>query len=433
MGPLLVSVILWPAMLAAAISSTIRRHLRGVFPHSGELLGIVPVTIVKKARSRGCVWLHAVSVGEIAALKPVWEELKRLNAVMPDGVPLKHALPLIVTTCREAEIKAKSMFPDGEIIYAPLDIYPFARRAVNNLRPSLALISETDLWPELLHAFKFNGTATFLINARISAKVARLCRTFPGMAASMFECLDGAYFSAPVDLKRLKPFIGDIPADVTGNVKCDMPPPKRHEIDIMAQKLGITDSDIPLIVAGSTHEGEEELILETMPRLKADFPGLRLILAPRNMERCTEVLELARYKGYVSMLRSCMGNDCDKRDWEVLVLDSIGELAVVYGVARVAFVGGSLVPRDGHNILEPVQAGTFVLFGPHNRNFCDIGREMMRFGAGRMVTGEGLTAAFVDVLNMSGYDARRRIAAFNGASRGAALRTASGIIDDLDR
>ncbi len=371
---------------------------------------------------RAPIWLHAVSVGEVLAAVPLVEELRArfpgrgwvVSTVTPAG--------------REV---AERNLKDGrtELVYLPWDLTSIVRRAIRRIRPSLFLCLETELWPALFRELGRAGVPVAVVNGRISpATYGRYLLARPFMERSLSPV---ALFLAqsPQDARRLAA-IGAAKDRlvVTGNLKWDLP--AQQPSDELSPKrlralLGLAEGDL-LWAAGSTHPGEERLLLQVYIALKSEVPRLKLLLAPRHPERAAAVGQEIRAAGLSPVLRSEMGRTAPNGQG-VVVLDTLGELAAFYGAADVVFVGGSLVPHGGHNLVEPAALARPILAGPHLHNFQSVS-DALRQASGMIVTRsaeelrQALRRLFRDPLQAQALGRRAR-AVFE-ENQGAVRRTA---------
>ena len=327
-----------------------------------QRLGNVPRV---EAGGRPVVWLHCVSVGETRAARPVAVGLLAANP----GCVL-----VVSTTTLTGQRLARELFGDvaAEVFYFPFDFRFAVRRALARVRPSLVLIMETELWAHFLRECRRAGVPVALVNGRISPKSARNYRRIRFFMRGVANDLSLALMQSDADAARLID-IGIEPRRVlvTGNVKFDsgeiVPDEMTRELD---RRFRFTDSARPLVVCASTHDGEEDLLLRAFERLREKEPHLRprLLIAPRHPERFDAAGRVIRSHGFTSARRSEPPAQTDA-ECDAVLLDSIGELLSVYTFARVVFVGGSLVPHGGHNILEPAAANRAIVTGAHTLNF----------------------------------------------------------------
>ncbi len=329
------------------------------------------------------LWVHAVSVGEVVAASSV---VATLRSCFPKAW-------ILVTTVTETGMQtARQRIRDADAFaFLPFDLLPFPRWAMHRVRPHALILTETELWGNLMHEAKKHGARIVLVNGRISDATFAKAQTSLGQPVYRWLLchLDLCLMRSELDAERLLKL--GVPSErvrVVGDVKLDQPQAKLSEglKAALRSELGLF-SDHLLLIAGSTHEGEEVVLLRVYRQLQPYLPNLRLLLAPRHLERVESVMAIVRAMDLVPVRRSlCTGKPL--RSDEVLVLDTVGELAKLYGLATVAFVGGSLIPRGGHNIMEPVLHGVPVLFGPHTDNFRPHADLLLREGIGFQVRDE---------------------------------------------
>jgi 3-deoxy-D-manno-octulosonic-acid transferase len=327
-----------------------------------ERFGRVPAR-VRTNDPRQAVWIHAVSVGEVLAISGL---VARLRKAMPSY------RVMISTTTHTGQKLARERFGAENVFYFPLDLGFCIRPYVRALRPALVVVAETEFWPNFLRIIHESGARVAVVNARISNRSFPRYRAWQGLLSPVLRFIDVFLAQSEEDARRLR----DIGAAaervrVSGNLKFDVKPPL--EVPVVAQlRYAIAESGAgPVIVAGSTVEGEEELVLSAFGAITDRYPRALLILAPRHKERFGSVKDSLEHSGILFVLRSVMESKTALAG-SVLLLDTVGELASAYGLADAAFVGGSLVPRGGHNILEPAHWGVATAVGPHTENFRDI-------------------------------------------------------------
>jgi 3-deoxy-D-manno-octulosonic-acid transferase len=341
----------------------------------------------------GTIWIHAVSVGEVQAAEPL---IKQLLARHP-----RH--PLLVTTVTPTgAARARQLFGETvQLRYVPFDLPGSVRRFFDRVHPRLAMILETELWPNLYAECGRRGVPLVLASARISPRsVGRYRRLVPLFRQALSHGIVIAAQSE-TDAARFRS-IGASPerTHVTGNIKFDFqPPPGIAERGARWREMNAPDR--PIWVAGSTHEGEEDMILEAHRIVLRRFPDALLLLVPRHPQRFDAVRDLLTRRGEAFTNRS--SGTAIPRATSVMLGDTMGELMMFYAAADVAFVAGSLVPIGGHNLLEPVSLGRPVLTGPHNFNSEAAARLLLEAGAARVVANTGqLGAAVSDLLGDSG-------------------------------
>ena len=332
-------------------------------------------------RGEKSIWIHALSVGEVISALP-------LVRVIKDVYPSEEIV-FTVTTSQGEEIARRELAAHvKEIRVMPLDFWWATKKIIREIRPKLFLLIETDLWPGLLHFLKQGGTTTLLLNGRISPRTLRSYRKTPMFVRQMYKDLDFCFMQTEFDRERLLQ-IGIEPQKlkVTGNVKFDhdwltMTEAERLEL---RRELHLLPGD-KVWVAGSTHQGESATILDVFGKLLLQVPELRLIIAPRRLEEALEIYREAEAKGLTPALKTKISGT--PISYRVLILDTMGELRKLYGIASVSFVGGSLLPFGGHNLLEPASFGCPVLFGPHTQDFDLMSELLIEAGGGIRVRGE---------------------------------------------
>ena len=361
-----------------------------------ERLGLVPSRLARPSAA-GSVWIHAVSVGEVLAVSQLVGELKKTNP---------ETQVFISTTTATGQELARERFGPERVFFMPLD-FGFALRAyLRVLRPGLLVLAETEFWPNLLHLAKQGGASLAIVNARISDRSFPRYRSLRRFFKRILGDVDLFLAQTQDDAQRLRE-IGAAAerVHVSGNLKFDVRTASGSALADAMRRAGGEDRYI--IVCGSTTEGEEELLLEAFRQLLQHFPSTTMVLAPRHPERFNLVAGLVGEKG-LSLLRRSAWTGTKQISGAVFLLDSLGELATLYGVADIAFVGGSLLPGvGGHNILEPAQHGVPILVGPNTYNFREIVRLFERGGAITTVTAGSLSPAMLQLLEDS--DERRRL------------------------
>lgn len=349
------------------------------------------------------IWVHAVSVGEVQAAAPM---IRALLARHPET-------PLVVTTMTPTgSERVRSLFGDQVVhSYVPYDVASAVRRFFWWARPRLAIIMETELWPNLYHECGRRGVPLVLASARVSARSAERYRYLVGLIRDTLS--HGIVIAAQteVDAERFRG-LGANPArtHVTGNIKFDFELPA--DTATRGREFRARHAPArPVWIAASTHEGEEERLLEAHREVVATHPGALLILVPRHPERFAGVAALLQRGGFSFVTRSS-GHGC-RDGTSVFLGDSMGELTTFYAASDVAFVAGSLVPIGGHNLLEPTALGVPVITGPHNENAADIAELLLEAGAARIARDP--------------QDIAREVAALLGDPQGRASRAGAGL------
>jgi 3-deoxy-D-manno-octulosonic-acid transferase len=368
-------------------------------------------------------WIHAVSVGEAITALP-------LVAGLRERCP---ELPLVVTTVTEtgACVVREHLAGVAEHRYFPLDLPGAIDRAVDAINPAVLVCMETELWPNLISRLHRRGVPVMMANGRLSDRSFRRYALVRRLLRATLEQIRTFAMQSEEDARRIVAL--GAPAArvvVTGNMKHDAVAPDPTQAPAWRQRLGLRP-EARVWIAGSTHPGEEEAVLDAHARARVEHPGLVLIVAPRHPARAGEVAGLVAARGWPTTLRSAPSDE--GRPDAVVVLDTVGELATLYAVADVVFVGGSLVPRGGHNVLEPARLGKPVLFGPHTANFRDASALLAGSGGGLIVEGgPGLTARLCALLADEGERLRRGEAARRAvASRQGAVRHTLDLLADL--
>ena len=343
-------LVLWPMLLVhPKLRSGIRRRL-GRYP---------PDFLAQRPGPR--IWLHGASAGDLLSLLPIHRELKRLR---PDAVTI------VSTMTNSGEAMARSRFADADALtFVPYDLPFSTRAAVRAIRPDVLVLEYTEIWPSLIRAVKRRGGRVVLTNGRFSEKKAGSYRRLFWLIGNVLGQLDLLLMREEAERERA--LLLGAPAQralVTGNTKFDtlLLSLADASTDALAKAFVLEPEDL-LWVAGSTHEGEEAVLLDAFAQLRQEFPRLRLAIAPRYLERVQRVTGLATARGLEVSLRSSAA----PQRAPVVILDTIGELVTAYRLASLVFVGGSFTARGGQNILEPAACGKAVLFGPHMENFHD--------------------------------------------------------------
>jgi 3-deoxy-D-manno-octulosonic-acid transferase len=355
-----------------------------------ERLGWVPnrVRAQTKAQGREALWVHAVSVGEVLAVSRLVAELDR---ALPDF------RILISTTTRTGQELARKRFGAERVFYCPLDL-PWAVRAyLNALQPKLFVLAETEFWPNLLAGCFRREIPVAVVNARISDRSWPRYRRLRRLWAPFLSRLARVMAQSPVDAERLRAIGCDSASvSVAGNLKFDVRAAQEAEATRLLRASG---ADMRFVVAGSTLEGEESALLEAWPQMLVSDPKLVLVLAPRHPERFAAVAALLDRSGLRWTRRSeWSGGPQALRSGQIVLLDTIGELASIYSLASVAFVGGSVVPSGGHNPLEPAQFAVPIVMGPSYENFRAITEDLLAHDALRIADKDSLAATIVELL-----------------------------------
>ena len=418
--------LLWPIGLLFFLPGYLRKMFRrgGYREKFGQRLGIYDVGVRARLADHKSTWLHAVSVGEVGiALKLAVQ----LRALRPD-------LPCVLTTTTTTgfAFANKNAPPWLEVMYHPLDFWPVVRRAFSVIRPERIILIEAEVWPNLVAAAHARDVAVILANARLSPRSEHRFRRFRVFVAPTFRLLDAVCIVEPEDIDRWAALgVDRARIHQTGSIKYDA---ENVEADptgpLEVLRLLKIDNRRPVLLGGSTHPGEEEVLAQVVRQLRGEFTNLLLIVAPRHAERAGEIQRMLVQLGLRVMLRSQSAASSDKVD--CLLLDTTGELRNWYTVATVVFVGKSLLAQGGQNPGEVIVAGKPVIFGPHMENFAVFARSLVERGAALQVRSvTELQRAVVDLLrDPQGCDrlvanARDVLAIHTGAT----ARTAKLIVD----
>jgi 3-deoxy-D-manno-octulosonic-acid transferase len=353
-----------------------------------ERLGSVPARLLDPATPE-TIWIHAVSVGEVLAVSRMVAELK---ARLPGW------RVVVSTTTDTGQKLARERSGENNVFYFPLDL-PFAVRAyLQALRPRLLVLAESEFWPNLLHQSHAAGVPVAVVNARVSGRSLPRYLRFRGLLRRVMLNVDVFLAQSEEDARRLVQ-IG-APKErvhVGGNLKFEVKAPaKPQTLESFSAIVG-RDEIGPVVVAGSTLQGEDELLLDCFRQIAERYPNALMVLAPRHPERFEAVGSLLAVSGIRWRRRSEWGF-LELPIGGVFLLDSIGELAGLYEVADLAFVGGSLVPKGGHNVMEAAQFAVPILVGPHTENFRDIVSIFQQADGLRVVTPESLAPTVLELL-----------------------------------
>lgn len=334
------------------------------------------------------IWVHAVSVGEVQAALPM---IQHLQGVYPD-----HDLVVTTMTPTGSE-RVQKLFGDEVFhVYAPYDLPCAVSRFMRRIQPRIAIVMETEVWPNLFHACHARGVPIVLANARLSEKsylgyrkIARLSRP----ALQKISCIAAQEEADAARFKQLGVADGQI--QVTGSIKFDIniSASLREEAQALRRLLG---NGRAIWIAASTHEGEEEQVLEACEQIRKSIPDALLILVPRHPDRFNRVASLCEKQGFRFARRS--ENELCSPETEIYLGDTLGELLLLYAASDVAFVGGSLVNVGGHNLLEPAALGIASVIGPISYNFAEITRRLLELGGSLQVSDAEQLAATIELL-----------------------------------
>jgi 3-deoxy-D-manno-octulosonic-acid transferase len=320
------------------------------------------------------VWLHGASVGEFVAVLPLLERIRArgFTALMTTG------------TVTSAELAAKRLPPGALHQFIPLDVPSFIARFLDYWRPDLALFVESELWPNLMLSVSARHIPMLLINGRMSERSYRRWRYFPKTVETLVQRFDHCLVRSVSDAKRFGA-LGATRISVSGNLKFDAP-----ALPVDASKfaaLAEATRGRPVVAAASTHPGEESVVVDVHGRLKVASPDLLTIIAPRHPQRGAAIADMITLAGLQPALRS--RGDCPTGEVDIYIFDTLGELGLIYQLAPIVFMGGSLIRHGGQNPIEAIRFGGAILHGPHVSNFDEIYRELDRAGAAALVTDAG--------------------------------------------
>lgn len=410
-------VLLYRSMREVGFYERVRQSVFGRVPHDD----------IERVANQRCIWLHAASVGEIVAASPLVKEFHK-------EFPRRPILVSVVTS--SGYNMAKRILKDADsIIYFPFDLPFLGESIIKKINPGVFMPVETELWPNFLKAARKYKIPVMMVNGRISDKSVKRYHYLRGLLKDMLGTIDKFCMQSPIDAQ----YIIQLGADpslvtVTGNTKFDQTYTSVSEAERkeLCEKLHLAGA-YPILMAGSTHRGEEEILFDSFLKVKKAYPTAKMILAPRDIMRAGDLSRMVQKKGMKSILRT----EADKaEEGDVILLDTIGELGRLYSVGDIVFVGGSLIEQGGHNILEPAAHGKAILVGPYMFNFKDSYALFSGRGACLTVNNEAeLTTTILRLLN---NDEEKRameeqtlqIIAENG---GAALKSREELRELLDR
>ena len=353
-----------PAALWRRVARGVPLHLRARLGYGADPSGNGPVA-----------WVHAVSVGEAIAAAPLVDGLRQ---TYPD-------LPVVMTTVTEtgARVVRERFSGTAAHRFFPIDFPGAARRVIGAINPAFLMCMETELWPNTFRILARRGVPVMVANGRLSDRSFRRYLLVRPLLRSLLEGIRVFAMQSQEDARRIIAL--GAPAErvfVTGNVKNEPTADPAGSIELWSRLLGLREGE-RVWIAGSTHRGEEEAVLAAHATARQDCPDLVLVIAPRHPERVPEVLGLVAARGWPAVRRSELPRQ--RPVDAVIVVDTVGELAPIYSVADVVFLGGSLVPVGGHNMLEPALRRKPVLFGPHTGNFREAAAMLVRSGGGVVV------------------------------------------------
>jgi 3-deoxy-D-manno-octulosonic-acid transferase len=373
-----------------------------------ERMGRLPKEKTERLQGRKVVWFHAASVGEVKVLSTIIPEVKRKRP--------EHAV-VVSTVTKTGRREAEKLLEGVELVFfLPVDIRRFVRRTLNRIDPKALILVETELWPNLIREAKEKGCPVILVNGRISESSLRKYLLVKSLMERTLSYADLLCMQSEEHKKRIM-LLGADPGkiEVTGNLKFDrlLFTSQTQEVEELRRELRIPDN-CRVVIGGSVRSGEESILIPVFKRLLQEKENLLFVLAPRHLDRLKAIegalsdhqMHFVR-RSRLDHLASDTGSDQEVcvADHTVIILDTIGELFKIYSLADVAFVGGSLVPVGGHNLLEPAIHGVPVLFGPYVDNFKEEAQILIESGGGIQV--QDAEQLYLNLSNLLSDDARR--------------------------
>ena len=369
------------------------------------------------------VWLHGASAGDVLALVPT---AKALRVSYPD-------IFLVVTAMTNSgyAMAQQQNHTFDCIRYVPWDLPGAVARTLRGMRPDAIVLEFAELWPELIHQASQNNTRIILHNGRFSRERLERYRAIFRLTGNLVEKLTMLLVRDEEEKARAM-FLGALAPNIhiTGNTKFDhqTQPYDEGMLDAFRSEVKLENIEGPILVAGSTHDGEEEVLLQNLTHLRVKYPKLKLIIAPRYIERAPRLVELGQKHRFQTTLRTHA-----EKDWDVLILDTVGELSKAYALSTLVFVGGSITDRGGHNIVEPALCNKPVIFGPYMSNVEDSVKLLLGRG-GLQISGPDQLERIID--NLLGDSDKCRLLGEKAASQarsvqGAAKQNAAHIAASL--
>lgn len=363
----------FPWLLAKLISSGKNHEI------FAQKLGFIPAELLSRMKGEPRIWVHAVSGGEVSAIHPL---IRQLRKTYPEGC-------LILSTGTESgkKIASERVSEAAATFFFPLDLSFVVRRVIRGVRPDLFILAETEIWPNFLRIAKGEGAKTMLANGRISDRSFHRYRKTRFFWMAVLDYLDAMSMVGVEDGERIVSMgANPVKVFVNGNCKYDQAAFSAEPVfqEEMKNLLAVDERDL-LFIAGSTHEGEEEAVIQAFLKIRRRYPEMILVLAPRHVERAARVEKLLDRYGVDDFIRRSQMESGGRRGKNVVLWDTFGELFKVYSVGTVVFCGASLVGKRGQNILEPAAWGKVVLYGPSMEDFSDAHRLLQAVGAGIMV------------------------------------------------
>lgn len=378
------------AAWAAGVYFVPRAIVRGIFKDNADLeqLGSYPGEPVDN--SQKSIWIHCSSVGEVKIAREVIEEIKEID-------PEKRIVCTLKTRAGKREAHA-ILDDDVEIRYCPYELGMFIRKAIKHFNPEKLVLVEAELWPALLRVAKQQNIKLYLINGRVSESSFNNYKKLGQFLVGLLSGFETILMQSPADMARIISLGADKrKCQVLDNIKYDIMRKNIAHVSAkeVRQDLGLKPED-KFIIAGSTRGGEEKTVAEIFANLKKKHPDLRMIVAPRHLERLPEVESYLKNLNLTYIKRSRIDPESEQFEYDVMLLDTMGELTSVYSICRAAFVGGSLVQKGGQNSLEPVALGVPTCFGPHTENFAQITATLLELKLAYRIGNAGELEKFFD-------------------------------------
>jgi 3-deoxy-D-manno-octulosonic-acid transferase len=369
--------------LAVGLYRILMSFLYGLFRTAGlfysseglnERFGYYPENELKKMFEEPRVWLHAASAGEVKAITPFCAAFRKARP---------QVQIILTVTSRTGKKLAQEIGVADFVFFAPLDMGPCVKRAFTAFKPMVYLVAETEFWPRILLFAAQSKIPTLLLNGRISDKSFPLYSRFKSLFAPALNGFNHCFVQSMDDLEKMKSLgMAEDKVSVVGQLKYDLSPPDSMTVQKFKETLSLLRKDI-LFTFGSIRTEEDDLLMSIIPDLLKLSPDVKILLAPRHLKNVQVVQDKLRKIGMASTLRSRM--DIQTTPERVILLDTMGELVQSYAFSRAAFVGGTLVPIGGHNLMEPALAAVPVCFGPYTNNLPEAAEALVRSGGGFQV------------------------------------------------
>ena len=339
-----------------------------------ERLGLYTPEVRKRLSIGWNIWLHAASAGEVNAITPFCNAFREAKP---------QARIILTTTSRTGKKIAEERGVADLVLLAPLDMTPVLKRAFGIIRPVMLLVAETEFWPNFLMRAGRNGIPLLLINGRISDKSFSSYQRMRSLFWPGLNCFGACLVQTPRDKEKLSALgVSEVRIQVAGQMKYDLRAPNAMVVGKFKNDLGLSDKDV-LFTLGSLREGEDDLLLPIVPQLLALSPEVKLLIAPRHMKNAEVFTQKLQKAGVSTVLRSRLKGTAPSE--RVIVLDTLGELSLAYALSRAAFVGGTLVPVGGHNVMEPALVAVPVCVGPNTRNVSEAAEALLASQGGLLV------------------------------------------------